>query len=53
MLTKSEVEWLLEVVRSAYTELEAVEASYGDYAASGDLMDSMEQAIELLEVVAE
>jgi len=54
MIDKTEValldlRYILEALRSAKVELEAVEDTFGDYTPSGHLFDQLEEAIELVE----
>lgn len=44
-MTPLQREFLLEVLRSAKAEIEAMEETYDDYVASGHLIDQLDEAI--------
>ena len=46
---RSDLETVLEALRSAYTEIEAIEADSDFYVPSGRLMDQLEDARAIIE----
>lgn len=48
-MNREDIEYVLEVLRSCWAELEAMESTYDDYAVAGHLAEQVEIAIELLE----
>ncbi len=48
-LRKEELEAVLEALRSAYTEIEAIESDSDFYVPSGKLMDQLEDARAIIE----
>ena len=48
-LTEEQIEFVVEALRGAQSEISAMETTYDDYVSSGDLLEQLEEAIEIME----